>query len=117
MAGLSSSAALESYFASALNDLINDNNIDKLDLAKIGQSPEHNYCGMNCSIMDQHAPVMGQKEKLMRLDCCSMEFGYDPFNPEDYELVLIDSRVKQELVDSPYNKRRQSCAKRLGLET
>ena len=119
-AGLSSSAALESCFAFALNDLFNDNNIDKFELAKIGQSTEHNYCGVNCGIMDQFASVMGQAGKLMRLDCRSMEFEYFPFAPKDYELVLIDSRVKHELADSPYNKRRASCervAKRLGLET
>ncbi len=119
-AGLSSSAALESCFAFALNDLFNENQIDKFNLAKIGQSTEHNYCGVNCGIMDQFASVMGQEGKLMRLDCRSMEFEYYPFNPEGYELVLVDSRVKHELADSPYNKRRQSCervAKRLGIET
>ena len=119
-AGLSSSAALESCFAFALNDLFNDNTIDKFELARIGQSTEHNYCGVNCGIMDQFASVMGQKGKLMRLDCRSMEFEYFPFDPADYELVLIDSKVKHELKDSPYNKRRQSCervAKRLGIET
>lgn len=119
-AGLSSSAALESCFAFAFNDMFNDNSIDKFELARIGQSTEHNYCGVNCGIMDQFASVMGQKGKLMRLDCRSMEFEYFPFNPEDYELVLVDSRVKHELADSPYNKRRQSCervAKRLGIET
>lgn len=119
-AGLSSSAALESCFAFAVNDLFNDNKIDKFELARIGQSTEHNYCGVNCGIMDQFASVMGQKGKLMRLDCRSMEFEYFPFAPEDYELVLIDSRVKHELADSPYNKRRASCervAKRLGVET
>lgn len=119
-AGLSSSAALESCFAFALNDMFNDNSIDKFELARIGQSTEHNYCGVNCGIMDQFASVMGQKGKLMRLDCRSMEFEYFPFNPEGYELVLLDSVVKHELADSPYNKRRASCervAKRLGLET
>ena len=119
-AGLSSSAALESCFAFALNDMFNNNSIDKFELARIGQSTEHNYCGVNCGIMDQFASVMGQKGKLMRLDCRSMEFEYFPFNPEDYELVLLDSVVKHELKDSPYNKRRQSCervAKRLGMET
>ena len=80
-AGLSSSAALESCFAFALNDLFNDNQIDKFELAKIGQSTEHNYCGVNCGIMDQFASVMGQKGKLMRLDCRSMEFEYFPFKP------------------------------------
>lgn len=119
-AGLSSSAALESCFAFALNDMFNDNSIDKFELARIGQSTEHNYCGVNCGIMDQFASVMGQKGKLMRLDCRSMEFEYFPFNPEGYELVLLDSAVKHELADSPYNKRRASCervAKRMGLET
>ncbi len=119
-AGLSSSAALESCFAFALNDLFNGNTIDKFELARIGQSTEHNYCGVNCGIMDQFASVFGKKGNLMRLDCRSMEFEYFPFNPEGYKLVLVDSVVKHELVDSPYNKRRQSCervAKRLGVET
>ena len=119
-AGLSSSAALESCFAFALNDLFNENTIDKFELAKIGQSTEHNYCGVNCGIMDQFASVFGREGNLMRLDCRSMEYEYFPFHPEDYLLVLVDSRVKHELKDSPYNKRRESCervAKRLGLET
>ena len=119
-AGLSSSAALESCFAFAINDLFNDNQIDKFELARIGQSTEHNYCGVNCGIMDQFASVMGKEGHLMRLDCRSMEFEYFPFNPKNHSLVLIDSRVKHELADSPYNKRRASCervAKRLGIET
>lgn len=119
-AGLSSSAALESCFAFALNDMFNDNSIDKFELAKIGQSTEHNYCGVNCGIMDQFASVFGKKGHLMRLDCRSLEHEYFPFNPEGYKLVLLDSKVKHELKDSPYNKRRQSCervAARLGIET
>lgn len=119
-AGLSSSAALESCFAFALNDLFNGNTIDKFELARIGQSTEHNYCGVNCGIMDQFASVFGKKDHLMRLDCRSMEFEYFPFKIDGYKLVLLDSKVKHALVDSPYNKRRQSCervAKMLGVET
>lgn len=119
-AGLSSSAALESCFAFAINDLFNGGAIEKYELARIGQSTEHNYCGVNCGIMDQFASVFGRKGNLMRLDCRSGEFEYFPFNPEGYQLVLVDSRVKHELADSPYNKRRQSCervAARLGVDT
>ena len=119
-AGLSSSAALESCFAFAINDMFNENRIDKFELAKIGQSTEHNYCGVNCGIMDQFASMFGKKGNLMRLDCRSLEHEYFPFNPEGYSLVLVDSRVKHELADSPYNKRRASCervAAKLGLET
>ncbi len=119
-AGLSSSAALESCFAYAVNDLFNDNKIEKFELAKIGQSTEHNYCGVNCGIMDQFASVFGKKNCLIRLDCRSLEYEYFPFEIDGYRLVLVDSVVKHELVDSPYNKRRQSCervASRLGIET
>ena len=107
-AGMSSSAALESTYAFALNDLFNLN-IDKFELAKIGQSTEHNYCGVNCGIMDQFASVFGKAGHLIRLDCRSLEYKYFPFNPVGYKLVLLDSVVKHELASSAYNKRRQSC--------
>ncbi len=108
-AGLSSSAALESVFGFAINDLFNDNAIDKFELARIGQSTEHNYIGVKCGIMDQFASIFGKKNHLMRLDCRSMEFEYFPFDAKGYKLVLVNSKVKHELVDSPYNKRRESC--------
>ena len=108
-AGMSSSAALESTYAYALNDLFGDNKIDKFELAKVGQATEHNYCGVNCGIMDQFASVFGKKGSLIRLDCRSLEYQYFPFEPKGYRLVLVDSVVKHELASSAYNKRRQSC--------
>ena len=108
-AGMSSSAALESCFAFALNDLFGDNKVSKWDMVLAGQATEHNYCGVKCGIMDQFASVFGQAGKLMRLDCRSREFEYFPFNPEGYKLVLLDSKVKHELASSAYNDRRHSC--------
>ena len=109
-AGLSSSAALESCFAYAINELFH-NNIDKFSLAQIGQSTEHNYCGVNCGIMDQFASCFGKAGCLIRLNCKTLEYKYFPFNPESHghKLVLIDSCVKHELASSAYNKRRASC--------
>ena len=107
-AGMSSSAALESTFAFALNDMFGLG-IDKFELARIGQSTEHNYCGVNCGIMDQFASIFGKAGSLMRLDCRSMEYKYYPFHPKGYRLVLLDSVVKHELASSAYNKRRASC--------
>ena len=108
-AGLSSSAALESTFAYALNDLFNNNQIDKFELAKIGQSTEHNYCGVKCGIMDQFASLFGKEGSLIRLNCKTGEYKYFPFHPQGYKLVLIDTCVKHSLADSAYNKRRESC--------
>jgi galactokinase len=108
-AGMSSSAALESCFAYALNDLFGDNKVSKWDMVLAGQATEHKYVGVNCGIMDQFASVFGQKGKLMRLDCRSREFEYFPWDPKGYKLVLVNSKVKHELVGSPYNDRRKSC--------
>ena len=107
-AGLSSSAALESTFAFDLNEIFG-NGIDKFELAKIGQSTEHNYCGVKCGIMDQFASCFGKAGCLIRLNCKTLEYKYFPFNPKGYKLVLIDSCVKHELASSAYNKRRESC--------
>jgi galactokinase len=108
-AGMSSSAALESCFAFAINDLFGENKVSKWDMVLAGQATEHNYCGVNCGIMDQFASVFGQAGKLMRLDCRSREFEYFPFDPKGYKLVLLNSCVKHELAGSPYNDRRNSC--------
>ncbi|MDR0694169.1 MAG: galactokinase, partial [Prevotellaceae bacterium] len=107
-AGMSSSAALESTYAFALNELF-DGKVDKFELAKAGQATEHNYCGVKCGIMDQFASLFGKAGNLMRLDCRSLEYRYFPFNPQGYRLVLLDTLVKHELASSAYNKRRQSC--------
>ena len=109
-AGLSSSAALESVFAYAINE-INGNGIEKFELARIGQSTEHNYCGVKCGIMDQFASIFGKEGALIRLNCKTGEYKYFPFHPKGYKLVLIDSCVKHELASSAYNKRRESCEK------
>ena len=110
-AGMSSSAALESTFAFALNDLWGENKIEKMELARVGQRTEHKYVGVNCGIMDQAISVLGKKGSLLRLDCRSGEYEYFPWNPKGYQLVLVNSCVKHELVGSPYNERRLSCEK------
>ncbi len=108
-AGMSSSAALESTYAFALNDMFGENKIDKFTLAKVGQATEHNYIGCNCGIMDQFASVFGKAGSLMRLDCRSLQYKYFPFDPKGYKLVLLNSQVKHDLATSAYNDRRRSC--------
>ncbi|MBR6878930.1 MAG: galactokinase [Bacteroidales bacterium] len=107
-AGVSSSAALESTFAYALNDLFHLG-IDKFELARIGQATEHHYVGVNCGIMDQFASLFGKEGHLIRLNCATMEYEYFPFRPKGYRVVLLDTLVKHELASSAYNKRRASC--------
>lgn len=107
-AGMSSSAALESCFGFALNDMYNLG-FDRFELAKIGQATEHNYVGVKCGIMDQFASCFGRNGSLIKLDCRSLEYEYIPFNPKGYRLVLLNTCVAHELASSAYNRRRESC--------
>lgn len=107
-AGLSSSAALESVFGFALNDLFKAR-FSREELAKIGQMTEHNYIGVRCGIMDQFASLFGEKGKVIRLDCRSLDYEMEPFEAPGCRIVLIDSMVKHSLASSEYNVRRMQC--------
>jgi len=108
-AGMSSSAALESCFGYALNDIYNLG-FSLMEIALMGQATEHNYVGIKCGIMDQFASCHGKEGYLMKLDCRSLEFEYVPFNPKGYKVVLINTCVEHNLAaGGEYNKRRASC--------
>ncbi len=85
-AGMSSSAALESTYAFALNELFGCG-IDKFELARVGQATEHNDVGVKCGIMDQFASLFGKAGSLMLLDCRSLEHKYYPFHPNRWQSV------------------------------
>jgi galactokinase len=106
--GMSSSAALESAFAFAINDLGNFG-IARRELAEIGQAAEHKYAGVRCGIMDQFASLHGAKDHLIRLDCRSLEYELVPFHLPGYRVVLLDTKVKHSLASSEYNTRRAEC--------
>lgn len=107
-AGLSSSAALESLFAFALNDL-SGRKLMPVELAKVGQMTEHRYVGVRCGIMDQMISLLGERDRVMRLDCRTLEYELIPFRPEGYRLVLVDSMVAHSLAETEYNVRRNQC--------
>ena len=104
-AGLSSSAALECGFAFALNDTF-DLGLSKKDIALIGQQAEHHFAGVKCGIMDQFASVFGQKDKVIKLDCNTLDYEYYDANLGDYGLLLFDTCVKHTHLTSGYNDRR-----------
>ncbi|MBN1117516.1 MAG: galactokinase [Bacteroidales bacterium] len=107
-AGLSSSAALETGFAFALNEIFGFN-FSKEQLVKMSQIAEHEYAGVKCGIMDQFASVFGKKDHVIRLDCRSLEYKHFPLKLDDYDIFLCDTRVKHTLASSEYNTRREEC--------
>ena len=111
--GLSSSAALECGFLFGLNELFNLN-IKPIDIALLGQKAEH-WVGINCGLMDQFSSVMGVENKVMKIDCRTLEFHYHDANFNDYALLLFDTNVKHSLMTSAYNERRQQCEEGIAI--
>lgn len=105
-AGLSSSAALEISTAFALA-VLSDHSIDGLELAKIGQTAEHEFAGVRSGIMDQFASVFGQEKKALFLDCRSLE--WKSVSISDAQLIICNTRARHDLAEGEYNKRRTEC--------
>ena len=107
-AGLSSSAAIETGFAYALNELFGFEK-SKLEMVKMAQKAEHEYATVMCGIMDQFASMHGKKSHAIKLDCRTLDYEYANIDMNDYGIVLCDSNVKHELASSEYNTRRREC--------
>lgn len=106
--GMSSSAALECGLATALNELF-ELGFSKREIIDIAYHAERNFVGTKCGIMDQFASVMGQKNKLVFLDCKTLDYEYITANIDPYELVLLNTGVSHSLLDGDYNNRQAQC--------
>jgi galactokinase len=113
-AGLSSSAALECGIGYAMNTIY-DLGLTKEEIALIGQKSEHTFVGVNCGIMDQFASVFGKKNKVIKLDCNTLEYEYHKANFKNYSLLLLDTNVKHTHLTSGYNVRRLEVEKGLSI--
>ena len=104
-AGLSSSASIEVLMGTAFKYMY-DIDIDMVEIAKIGQTSENQFNGMNCGIMDQFAVAMGKKDNAIFLDTADLSYEYAPVKLKDAKVLITNSHVKHSLVDSAYNDRR-----------
>lgn len=109
-AGLSSSAAIESAVAVALNDVW-QLGFDRQTLAKVGQLAENKAVGAPTGIMDQSASLLGQEDHAVFLDCRSLESSLVPlgFAEAGLELLIIDTGVSHSHATGGYAARRASC--------
>lgn len=106
-AGLSSSASVEMAFALTWQTL-GGWSLPPMQRALLGQQAENRYVGVNCGIMDQFASACGVADKLLLLDCRSLEWQTLPV-PEEVAIVIADTSVRRRLTDGAYNDRRQAC--------
>ena len=106
--GLSSSAAIEMLMGMILKDEF-DLDIDRPDLARLGQKTENEFIGLNSGIMDQFACIMGKNDSAIFLDCNTMEYEYLPLKLGDYEIIIMSTNKEHTLADSAYNDRVREC--------
>ena len=82
--------------------------------ALLGQKAENQYVGVNCGIMDQFASVCGVENRLLLLDCRSLEWQTVPL-PENISIVIADTTIRRKLTSGEYNKRRSACEEAVRL--
>ncbi|MBO5488878.1 MAG: galactokinase [Eubacterium sp.] len=111
-AGLSSSASVEVLIGFILRDLYGFD-VSNVDLALIGQQAEHEFCGVNCGIMDQFAVAMGKEGHAIYLNTENLSYEYVPVKMDGVKIVLASSNKKHSLADSAYNDRRRECEEAL----
>ncbi len=113
-AGLSSSAAIEVVMALALATLSNEargitDPVDMIEMAKLSQKAENQYCGVSCGIMDQFASAMGKEGHAIFLDCRNLSYKYVPLDLKGYKIVIGNTNKKRSLAESKYNERCREC--------
>ncbi|MCX6903566.1 MAG: galactokinase [Verrucomicrobia bacterium] len=106
--GLSSSAALEVGTATLI-ETVTGQKIDPVEKALLCQKAEHDYAGMPCGIMDQFISALGQKDKILLLDCRSRQTELVPISDPAIEVLIINTNVKHELTGGGYAQRRKQC--------
>jgi galactokinase len=109
-AGLSSSAALEVGTALTMAKL-NSLEIKPVEMAHLCRRAENNFVGVACGIMDQYVSCLGQKNYALFIDCRTNNYELIPFRDSNYQIVICDSKIRRDLINSEYNKRREECKK------
>jgi galactokinase len=111
--GLSSSASVEMAFMIAWQTL-GDWSLPPMKRALLGQRGENQYVGVNSGIMDQFASACGVENKLLILDCRSLEWETASL-PDTVSIVIADTTVRRKLTSGEYNKRRAACEEAVRL--
>ena len=107
-AGMSSSAALEVAFLYALKELFAIS-FPPGEWARIGQGVENNYMGLKSGLLDQFSSIFGKKDSLILCDFRTVEVLENVPMTTGFKIVVVNTLVKHNLVESDYNQRRTSC--------
>ncbi len=113
-AGVSSSSSLVCGLLVALQQLCGRNE-SKEELALIGSRVEREIIGLQGGIMDQFAIMLSQANHVMVLDCRTRTYQFIPAQFPGCKWVLINTKVKHQLINSDYNNRKDECMQAVAM--
>lgn len=107
-AGLSSSASLEVATAFALDDQLKTN-LNRTEMALIGQKAEHEFALVMCGIMDQFASAYGKQDHAIFLNCDTLDYEHVPVKLDGVKVVISNTHSPHKLDSGAYNARVAQC--------
>ena len=113
-AGISSSSALVCGLIKGLSKL-NNIVLSGSDILNLSRNVEHKYIGLLGGIMDQYTILNAKKNTAILLDCKNIKSKFIRLNLKEYKLLLLDTNVKHNLVNSEYNNRVNECERSLKI--
>ena len=113
-AGVSSSSSLVCGLLFAFQKL-SGRNESKEELGLIGSRVEREIIGLQGGIMDQFAILLSKSDHVMLLDCRHRKYQFIPVALPGCRWLLINTKVKHQLIDSDYNYRAEECKRAVSI--
>ena len=113
-AGVSSSSSLVCGLLFALHHMTGHHET-KEEIALMGSRVEREIIGLQGGIMDQFAIMLSQENHVMMLDCRTQTYQFISADLAGCKWVLINTKVRHQLIDSDYNKRGEECQRAVAI--
>lgn len=107
-AGVSSSSSLICGLLYALDQLQGTHRSGEA-IALLASRVEREIIGLQGGIMDQYAIMLSKEHLVMVLDCRTRTYQYIRAEIPGCKWLLLNTKVKHQLIDSEYNDRAEEC--------
>jgi galactokinase len=107
-AGLSSSAALEIAFGTAISNA-SQLHLSPIAIAQLAQRGESQFMQLNCGMMDQIISAMAEPDHALLIDCLELE-SEAVLLPEELSLIVIDIKQDRHVFTQQFEQRKQECS-------
>ncbi len=112
-AGVSSSSAICLGIIHIIDRLYNLD-LTKNKMVDIASQAEHGI-GIRGGIMDQYTILRGQKDNALLIDCNTGTHSLVDISSNPYKWILLNTNVKHDLANTPYNNRRSQVEEALAI--